>query len=289
MRKSCSVILLILTLGAFTLVLVAQEDTKNEPVLGINYTIDDPRPCTREQAAKMYETLDGFQRQLKGLDLVTDLDSLADWFAEHNAWVEENWVWSYSDSCDGNAYLVRALNAHGRYRVLERMFAVFTGFGIDAMFISPRANALDEARALAAVDLAAMEEYKDSDIELALNSAVNDLPRCTAERAIQFYETIAGFEGNVAKLLEVDSWDTLFRWAFDFHLWRTAAWEEFYEQPCGVTVMHIYDVESTTYLAALMQGAGLENEAAEQMTELIQEWRGYAEYDLEVIEASRDE
>lgn len=288
MRIIC-IVVLYLTFAAFMLVPVAQEDTQVEPVLGINYTIDDPLPCTREQASKMYETLDGFQGQIKGLDLVTDLDSLADWFAESNAWVEKNWVWSYSDSCDGNDYLVRALNAHERYRILERMFGVFTGFGIDAMFVSPRADALDEARAMAEVDLAAMEESDDPDIELALNSAVNDLPRCTPERAMQFYETIDGFEGSVAKLLDVDSWDALFSWAFDFHLWRTAAWEEFYEQPCGVTVMHIYAVENKTYLAALMQGAGLEDEAAEEITQLIQDWRGYAEYDLEVIEAATDD
>lgn len=278
--------LLIMTLAALAAATAAQ-DGREAPALGINFMIDAPVLCTREQATAVYETLEDFQRQINDLELVNDLDELADWFAVHNAWVEAHWAWAADDSCDGVDYLLRALHAQVRYRIMERMLAKQTGISLDQLFVDPRADAMDVAHEMAEIDLQAMEESTEADVALKLNGAVADVPRCSAERALQFYATIDGFEENVEKLLEVDSWQDWNSWAFNFHLWRIDAWGDFYEQPCGVTLMHTYNIEAQTYLAGLMIMVDID--PSDQLSDLIQQWRAYHEYDLAVIAAMSGE
>ena len=281
----CWILLLIVAVSV--LVTVAQEDVKDDQLLIINYTVDDPLPCTRQHATTFYETLDGFQQQIDSLALVKDMDALGSWFYEHNLWIEENWAWSYANVCDGTDYLIRALHAQARYRVLERMFDAIIGFSVDDLLVTPRADTLDIARAMADIDLAAMERSADPDVALDLNSVVNDVARCSKARALEFYATIDGFEENADLLLKLDTWQTLKTWVLNFHFWRNKAWGAFYEQHCGATLMHTYHVESKIYLAGLMQMAGAE--ASDMLVALIEEWRGYAEYDIEIIEAMTSE
>ena len=268
---------------------MSQEVTNDEPKLSINYAVDEPIQCNRAQASAMYETLDGFQQQINSLILVKDLESLGGWFSVHNDWIGTKLTWLFSEMCDGAAYLLRALYAQARYRAMDRMIAAFTGFSLDDMFVDPRPDAMDMARELAEIDLAAMEDSQDPDIELALNRAVNGLPRCSVERALAFYATLDGFEGQVDSLLLVDSWESLLTWAFNFHLWRTDAWDDFYEQPCGDVLTHSFEIEGKTYLAGIMLVAGLEARASEELAQLIKEWRESAEQDAAVIEDMKGE
>ena len=278
-------ILLTLVFVALTFVIAAQEDENDEPTLGINYTVNNPLPCSRAQATELYATLDGFQQQIDSLALVRDLETLGAWFSQHNDWVDENWSLSVFGFCDGLEFLLRALIAQARYRAMDRMITADVGFSLDQMFVEPRSDALELARELAEIDLAAMEENQDPEVELALNKTASGLPRCNPDRALAFYATIDGYEDQVEALLQVESWESLLGWAFNFHLWRTEAWEDIYEQPCGAALTDTFVIEATTYMAGIRLVSGLAAQAADDLTKEIGKWRAYAERDAAAIES----
>ena len=279
--------ILILTLAVFGFITVAQDDANNDQALFINYVIDHPTLCTREQAISFFELLDEFEQHLNDLALVRDMYTLGSWLDEHNAWVNEYWSQFNDDACDGTGYQLRALQSWARYMMLEQMFDVLTGFSIDDLLVNPPRDKWVAARALADGDLAAMERSEDPNIQLELNRVPSDFARCGTEQTLEFYATIDGFEKNADQLLELDSWESLKSWAFNFHLWRKEAWGTFFERPCGSTLALINYVDSKIYLAGMTQVAG--GDPSDLLAKTIENWRIVAVEDLAVVEAMTSE
>lgn len=264
-------------------VTAAQGDVDGDLRLTINYTLDDPTTCTREQAISAYDTLDGFHIVLEDLAVVSDIDALDSWFEGLNRHFDEKWMRALEKPCNGAFYLLQLLESQIQYEVLERMIIAFTGNSVDALLVNPRMDASVVALTMAATDLAALKENEDEYVTLELNRAVYDLPRCTPERAIEFYATIDEYAVQMDQLLGLDSWQDMKTWVMNFHFWRLEAWETFYQEPCGVTPTDMYRIESKTYLYALGQMVGLD--VTEVVDKLINDYRGYGESDLEIIES----
>ncbi|MCY4062920.1 MAG: hypothetical protein OXG53_11180 [Chloroflexi bacterium] len=243
--------------------------------LYINSPIADAKPCTREQAAMLYKSLDGFQQQIAKLSSVKDDEQLADWFAGFNGWTEKNWGPVYANMCDGTSFFTRALRATAMWAVLSRITGIKGEISADAMteFLSK----------LADYDLSAMYEDISPHIRLQINRIVRDQPLCSETRTEAFYATIDSFEEQSRILLDVDSNESLVDWVFAFHQWREDTWEEFYNNPCGLSLEHIYYLESRIYLATCMQYNEYTSGAAKVMNRAIAEWRSQADDDLAII------
>ena len=150
--------------------------------LRINSPIADARPCSREQATRFYETLTGFQQQMKALSAVKDDEQLEVWFAGYNDWTEKNWKPVYANMCDGTSFFTVALRATTWWAVLGKVTNIKGTIRADATMelLSP----------LMEFDLSAMEQDISPNIELQLNRIVRDLPLCSETRAEAFYATV---------------------------------------------------------------------------------------------------
>lgn len=233
--------------------------------LYINYAIVIPEPCTREQAMAFYSTLDGFQQLIDNLKATEDMDAYESWFESLNLWMQTNWAQFIDDSRDGTVFLMFGLGALIHHFALERL----TG-QVEQI---PAYGVLDQARSMAEIDLTAMKNNRAPDIALEINRAVEDLPLCCGERATQFHKTIDGIQLMAKAMLQTDWGPSLKEWLQSFHAWRQEAWGTFYERPCGVVLLRMYEMESKIYLAALMHVSGIEQaDQASGFSKAIEEW-----------------
>lgn len=243
--------------------------------LYINAPIADPKPCSRQQAAMLYRSLDGFQQQMEALESVKDDEQLGDWFAGFNGWTEANWGPVYANMCDGTSFFTRALRAVAMWSVLARITGIRGEISADAMkgIVSK----------LADYDMSAMYEDISPNLKLQLNRFVRDQPLCSETRTKAFYATIDSFEAQSRVLLNIDSNESLVDWVFTFHRWREDTWGEFYGNPCGLVLEQIYYLESRIYLAASMMYSESASGASKVLTSMIEDWRNQAERDLTII------
>ncbi len=275
--------LLILLLVLFNSVTAGQEDTAGDLKLVINHRIDEPANCSADEARAFYQTLDDFQSFLDELALMDDLwDMEESWFHDYGLWLKEHWASLNENLCAGRTQLMDMLRAQLKYTVLEA--------GMGEISDVPAEGAMAYARALANTDLKLIDSGYASESELELNRMVADLPRCSAEQALEFYATIDGFTrltsalGSTGNLWNVGSDEleqALISWAQSFDSWRQEAWSGYYDQPCGVTRILVYNLEARTYFAVLMRAAGLD--PSNMLTRLIQNWLAMAEYDRSAI------
>ncbi len=243
--------------------------------LYINSPIADPKPCTREQAAMLYRSLDGFQQQMEALESVNDDGQLADWFAGFNGWTEENWGPVYANMCDGTSFFTRALRASAMWAVLQQVTNIRGTIRADATMevLSP----------LADYDMSAMYADISPNLKLQLNRYVRDQPLCSETRTVAFYATIDSFEEKSRALLDVESYESLQAWVMSLSEWLENTWGEFYDNPCGLVFEQLFHLQSRLYLAACMQYNENTYGASKILTKLVNDWRGQAASDLAII------
>jgi len=244
--------------------------------LYINSPIADSKPCSREQAAMLYKSLDGFQQQMEALTSVKDDEQLADWFAGFNGWTEKNWRPVYANMCDGTSFFTRALRATAMWAVLQRVTHIQGTIRADATMelLSP----------LMEFDMAAMNQDISPNLKLQLNRIVRDLPLCSEARTVAFYATIDKLEEKSRALLDTDSYESLQAWVMSLSEWLETTWGEFYDEPCGLVLEQIFHLQARLYLAAGMQYNENTGGAAKVLNRAIAEWRSQADSDLAIID-----
>ena len=280
---------LILILVVYSPVTAAQEDAADDVALFINYAIDEPTVCSVDQASAFYQTLDGFRQFLDDIGLMDNLEDLSnDWLEEYYEWILENWKPFMDVQCGGTQQLMVMLRAKLKYKLVEEGFGEISEIPAD--------EAMAVARNLAEMDLQVIESSDGSDMALELNRMVTDLPRCSAEQALEFYGAIDEYAQMTKDLrptgahgdIDADELESaLFNWLAEFDSWRQEAWSAYYERPCGATQVLLYHLEARTYLAVMMRGAGLDT--SPMLTELIQQWRSVEDYDRSLINSGDGE
>lgn len=281
--------LLMLILVMHSAVAAAQEDAADDVALFINYAIDEPTVCSVDQASAFYQTLDGFQQFLDDIGLMDNLEDLSnDWLEEYYEWILENWKPFMDVQCGGTQQLMVMLRAKLKYKLVEEGFGEISEIPAD--------EAMAVARNLAEMDLQVIESSDGSDMALELNRMVADLPRCSAEQALEFYGAIDEYTQMTKDLrptgalgdIDADELESaLFNWLAEFDSWRQEAWSAYYERPCGATQVLLYHLEARTYLAVMLRGAGLDT--SPMLTELIQQWRSVEDYDRSLINSGEGE
>lgn len=280
---------LILILVVYSPVTAAQEDAADDVALFINYAIDEPTVCSVDQASAFYQTLDGFRQFLDDIGLMDNLEDLSnDWLEEYYEWILENWKPFMDVQCGGTQQLMVMLRAKLKYKLVEEGFGEISEIPAD--------EAMAVARNLAEMDRQVIESSEGADYALELNRMVTDLPRCSAEQALEFYGAIDEYAQMTKDLrptgahgdIDADELESaLFNWLAEFDSWRQEAWSAYYERPCGATQVLLYHLEARTYLAVMMRGAGLDT--SPMLTELIQQWRSVEDYDRSLINSGDGE
>ncbi len=266
-------------------VTAAQEDATGGVMLFLNRTIDEPIFCTLDRAQAFYQTLDGFQIFLDELALMESAENLAEsWLDEYSRWLQEHWATFDENTCGATRPLMDLLRAKVMYGMLEA--------AIGEIGEIPADEAMTYARALEETDLQLMDSDDASESELELNRLFAELPRCSVEQALAFYETLDGYTritsdlGSTGALWHVDADElvgALFTWAESFDAWRREAWSAYYEAPCGGTQIYVFHLERRAYLAALLRGAGADPSA--MLANTVQVLLDIAEYDKSLIDS----
>lgn len=244
--------------------------------LYINSPIADPKPCSREQAAMLYRTLDGFQQQFEKLSSVRNDEELEVWFGGFNDWTDKNWGPVYANMCDGTSFFTRALRATALWAVLKRVTNIEGTIRADAT--------MELLLPLMEFDMSAMEQDISPNLKLQLNRIVRDLPLCSETRTEAFYPTIDNLEEKSCALLNADSYESLQAWVLSLGDWLETTWGEFYDNPCGLVLEQIFHLQSRLYLAACMQYNENVSGASNILTKLIADWRSQAARDLAIIQ-----
>lgn len=243
--------------------------------LYINYALDHAILCTREEARWFYDALDGYFQLIDSIAQVKNSDTLLHWLRAFDQWDYDNWGPSHGDTCFGLGYLEPALMTAATFSVLEQL----TG---DIGEI-PAQNSLRSVKEMAIFDQLAMDQLEVPISVLRINLVLKDLPHCSREQAIAFYDTIDGFQNQMDKLSPVDDWISL-RVRFQlFHIWRRKAWAPFYEQPCGSILSLFNLLEFTAYRAALFKLTA--SEPSSELQRLVRFLRLIAAEDMATIEA----
>ena len=243
--------------------------------LSINSPIADPRPCTREQATRLYRTLSGFQQQMAALSAVKDLEQLEAWFSGYNNWTDANWGPVYANLCDGTALFARALRAVSTWRVLSTVTNISGQIPAEAT--------MEILSNLSAAEPGVMDQGTSPYVWLLVNRITREMPLCNESRTEAFYGTADQYEKQARALMDVDSYESLQDWVFAFHEWREDAWGVYYDNPCGQVLEKIYYLESRIYLAASMQYNEYASGAAKVLTNAINEWRSQAAQDMAIV------
>ncbi|MCY3781335.1 MAG: hypothetical protein OXG78_13565 [Chloroflexi bacterium] len=281
--------LLILLLVLFNFATAAQDDAPGEVMLFLNRTIDEPIFCTLDRAQAFYQTLDGFQIFFDELALMEGAEYLAEsWLDKYSRWLQEHWATFDENTCGATRPLMDLLRAKVMYSLLEG--------AVGEIAEIPADEAMTYARALEEIDLQLMDSDEASESELELNRLFAELPRCSVEQALAFYETLDGYTritsdlGSTGALWHVDSdelVEAVFTWAESFDEWRREAWSAYYEAPCGGTQIYVFHLERRAYLAALLRGAGADPSA--MLANTVQVLLHIAEYDKSLIDSVSDE
>ncbi len=266
---SCSLIIVLLRTAPITR---AQSGIKD---LHINYALDQAILCTREEAKWFYGTLDGLFQQVDNSARVTDSDSLLLWLRAFDQWDKENWGSSHGDTCFGVAYLEPALMTAAMFNVLEQLTGDIGEIPAQLTFQS--------VQEMAIFDQLALDQPEVPISVLRINLALRDLPHCSGEQAMAFYDTIDGYQNQMDKLSLVDDRISL-RVRFQlFQIWRRKAWASFYERPCGSILSLINLLEFTAYRAALFKLTV--SQPAGELQGLVRFVRNIAVEDTAAIEA----
>ncbi len=272
----CWILLLIVAVSV--LVTVGQEDVKDDQKLIINNMLDDPILCTRDQATTFYASLDGFQQLLNNITLVKNTDTLLFWLNIHEQWFDETWAPSLTEGCHGAKMLINALEAVASHNLLEHM--------IGDVGEIPAQEMMRDVWVMATADLEAIERNQYPETEMQINLIITNLPYCSNNQAIEFYETIDGYEQEMNKLALVDDWRSLGVWVGMLHKWRQEAWASFYDQPCGIRLVWMFWMEWLTYINALVRVVSGETPNIDYLIEPLSD---VMTEDLAVIEAGTNE
>ena len=237
--------ILLLALAVIGAVTTTQDATITDG-LSINNNFEYVELCSGEQATAFYISLHGYQRQLDKLAGVEDGDALVEWYESYDDWFSKNWKSSFNDSyCHGIEYLVLMLSPYTAYSAIEGMIGEFGS--------KPAQDVMQTLLEMAAADFTTMAKDEFSESDLEINRMITDLPLCSDEQAIRFYDTVEEYFGKANQVVRLNSLHSLKRWLVIYRSWHGKAWEAFYEKPCGGSLMFIHWLESEAYWAGLDQ------------------------------------
>ena len=259
--------------AAFVCHIAVAQDVPSNLRLHINNDFEQVELCSAEQATEFYISLHGYQRQIKKIAGVKDGETLDEWYLSYNDWYRKEWGTHLDDNyCHGIEYLILMLSPYTAYSVIEGIIGEFGP--------KPAQDVMSSFLEMAASDFTSMAQDDFDVSELRINHLITDLPLCSDERAIEFYDNLEGYAGKVNQLGRVKSWHTLKLWLVVYRSWHGKAWESFYEEPCGGSLMFIHWLESEAYWAGLDQVTVGRN----WLTETIGAIRGQADADIALIE-----
>lgn len=237
--------ILLLALAVTGAVASAQDVTITDG-LSINNSLEHIELCSGEQAKAFYISLHGYQQQIDEIAAVKVGESLEEWFLSYNDWHGKEWGAFLDDNyCHGIEYQILMLSPHTAYSAIEGMIGEFGP--------KPAQDVMQTLLAMAAADFTttAKDEFSDSDLEI--NRVITDLPLCSDEQAIGFYDRVAEYFDKASQVARVNSLHSLQLWLVIYRSWHGKAWGAFFEQPCGGSLMFIHWLESEAYWAGLDQ------------------------------------
>lgn len=258
----------LLLLLAWTPLLKAQDDDFLQR-LYINDPFDEPGLCTIEQAREFYATLDEFEQLL---DRVADLEdelAVVEWAFELSYWYQEAEV-----DCYGGIVETTRLEHDGYERLLDHWS--------DLEALSEQ-DALTRAREMAAADFEAIAGDEIPESHLALNRAYTKRSLCNGSQAAEFYSTLKNYEDIALSADAIHSLSTLREWATAFRAWRSEAWGQFTDEPCGATLFFITFYGSFAYSVAMNQLGIYGETVLELFAGFMQDMQANAADDLRFI------
>lgn len=207
------------------------------------------------------------------LDRVADLEeeqAVVEWAFELSDWYQES-----EADCYGGIVKTTRLEHDGYERLLEHWS------GLEAL--SER-DALTRAIEMAAADLEAIAGDETPESQLALNRAYTERRLCDAAQTIAFYETLEDYKDITLSADAIHNLSTLREWAAAFRAWRSEAWGQLTDEPCGATLFFTAFYGTFAYSVAMNQLGIYGETVLEFFAEFMQGMEANAADDLRFIE-----
>lgn len=212
-----------------------------DPPLRINWLLSDFKPCGVEDIAILQSVLADIQTQADYIPIVANAGTLRLWISINHDWIND----ILRPRIAGGCLSVRHLYLHLDRSLYVRLF--------NQVFRPEREVSQDDnihkVRELLDADQETVEDGEVAASEWLINRTITDLPPCTVEEALDFFNLIDSYEREVRNVLSIPSDDAgaVKAYAEQYETWAQEALSPFYERPCGETLVLIHFMETIAY------------------------------------------